>query len=75
MSPNPQQPTGIVRITCEACGARMNPHAEKAASPTNPSELERYDSALGGVIRQIHQCPNCGRVQEVAAMLDPRPNS
>ena len=62
MNTNPRQPAEIVRMTCEVCGAVMNPHAEKLTYPSSPSNVE-HNMALGGVIEEIHQCPACGRVQ------------
>lgn len=52
----------IARMTCPACGAQMNPHAEKPAVPVTASEAARADWMLGGIVEEIHQCPICGNV-------------
>ena len=53
----------IVRMTCGACDATMNPHAEKAVVPVTDDEAATIDWAIGGVVEEIHQCPRCGNVQ------------
>jgi hypothetical protein len=62
MSRTPES-NSIERLACPACGARMNPHAEKVAVPMTEAEDEDADWVLGGVIEEIHQCPACGHVQ------------
>ena len=57
------KPNSIARMTCPACGAQMNPHAEKLVDPVTASEARETDSTLGGLIEQVHQCPSCGRVE------------
>ena len=52
------------RITCPACGAEMNRHAEKVDS----SGTEGFDSELGGVLMEFHTCPACGLVVERRAV-------
>jgi hypothetical protein len=53
----------IPRVQCPACGAEMNPHAEKLMAPRTTSEEAAVDPALGGVVKEIHQCPACGAVE------------
>ena len=53
----------IAPMTCEACGATMNAHAEKPVLPTTAEEAERADRGLIGLIEEIHQCPQCGSVR------------
>ena len=53
----------IVPMTCPGCGAKMNPHAEKPVDPVTRAETERMDAAVGALIEEIHQCPNCHNVQ------------
>jgi hypothetical protein len=53
----------IAPMFCVFCGARMNPHAEKAVVPDGDAEGGRVDWALGGLIEEIHQCPRCANVQ------------
>lgn len=46
------------KMTCPACGAQMNLHAEKLvyASRNEPG----YNRALDGAIDESHFCPSCG---------------
>jgi hypothetical protein len=53
----------IVPMTCAACGARMNAHAEKPVDPVTREETGRMDAAIGAFIEEVHQCPGCGNVQ------------
>jgi hypothetical protein len=50
-------------MKCPACGAEMNPHAEKLIAPRTRSEAAAIDGAMGGIVEEIHQCPFCGRVE------------
>jgi ribosomal protein L37AE/L43A len=59
----PGDGTRIVRMTCDACGATMNPHAEKPVVPLTDAEAAQADWAIGGSIEEVHHCPRCGRVQ------------
>jgi hypothetical protein len=54
---------GVSRMTCLECGVTMNPHAEKLVDPVTAEEARRVDAALGGVIEEVHQCPQCGAVE------------
>jgi len=38
----------------------MNHHAEKLLDPRNAHEAARTDPALGGIIEEMHTCPQCG---------------
>ena len=49
-------------MICPECGVEMNLHAEKLVEPINPQEAARMDSALGGLIEEMHTCPECGQV-------------
>ena len=53
----------IVRMMCDRCGAAMNPHAEKPVVAVSEAEIDRMDPATGGRIEEIHQCPQCGRIE------------
>lgn len=55
--------TAIQRMSCPACGAEMNPHAEKLVAPRTASEAAQTDPAMGGLVEEVHQCPACGRVE------------
>ena len=53
-------PETKAKMTCPSCGAEMNCHAEKLTDPTCAEEAARADPALGGIIEEIHACPECG---------------
>ena len=49
------------KMICPACGAEMNRHALKidyGAALENP---EAGDPEYGGVLEEVHACPECGR--------------
>jgi hypothetical protein len=51
-------------MTCPACGAEMNRHAEKLVTPAGPAD-EAWDEAwvdpvLGGIVDELYACPACG---------------
>jgi len=50
-------------MTCPKCGHRMNFHAEKLLEPRDARDEGDADAALGGVIEEMHACPNCGNVE------------
>jgi hypothetical protein len=41
----------------------MNHHADKLRKETHPDDASAFDSGLGGVIEEIHTCPQCGKTQ------------
>ncbi len=43
-----------------SCGREMNHHAEKLVDPVTPEEAAQVDPALGGIIEEMHYCPECG---------------
>ena len=47
-------------MTCPKCGATMNQHAQKLIDPRSREEAARLDSALSGVVHEMHSCPACG---------------
>ncbi|HEX6436343.1 MAG TPA: hypothetical protein VF182_04380 [Candidatus Binatia bacterium] len=47
-------------MICPNCGNQMNHHADKLVDPVKPEDLRHRDTALGGVIEEIHGCPGCG---------------
>ena len=47
-------------MICPKCGAIMNEHAEKLLDPRSREEAARLDSALRGVVHEMHTCPACG---------------
>ena len=46
------------KMTCPACGAEMNLHAEKLLD-ASPAELG-YNFSVGGALEESHACPGCG---------------
>ncbi len=52
------QKTG--KMICNKCNQEMNQHAEKLVDPTSPEEAARIDPALGGIVEEVHACPQCG---------------
>ena len=44
-----------------SCGRAMNHHAEKLVDPVTPEEAAQVDPALGGIIEEMHYCPECGK--------------
>ncbi len=48
------------KMKCPECGVDMNHHAEKVIVPATPEERSRMDAALGGVVEEVHTCPECG---------------
>ena len=49
-----------VPMTCPACGAEMNHHADKIDYSVEDAS---YDPAFGGVLEEVHTCPHCGSVE------------
>jgi hypothetical protein len=47
------------KMRCADCGAEMNHHAMKIDYEGNPETL---DPVFGGVLKEAHTCPNCGRI-------------
>ena len=47
---------------CPDCGVGMNHHAEKLVDPRSAEEAAMMDPVLGGIIEEMHTCPECGRV-------------
>ncbi len=49
------------KMICSDCGAEMNHHAVKIDyGIDDPSIL---DSVFGGVLKEAHTCPQCGRTE------------
>jgi ribosomal protein S27AE len=45
-------------MTCPACGAAMNHHANKLVETT-----ESATAGFDGVVLEVHTCPECGQVE------------
>jgi ribosomal protein S27AE len=54
----PQKKSG--KMVCTRCQVEMNRHAEKLVDATSPEEAARMDPVLGGIIEEVHACPECG---------------
>ena len=51
------------KMICPACGAEMNHHAEKVDYTAALDDPEAVDSDLGGILEEVHTCPDCGSVE------------
>ena len=51
------------KMICPHCGAAMNHHADKLVYPTSTEDSKKMNTALGGVIAEIHCCPGCGTME------------
>ena len=49
------------KMRCKECDVDLNHHAEKLIYPTCPEEAAKVDPALGGIVEEIHTCPECGK--------------
>lgn len=54
-------PAKFQPMTCPQCGVALNHHAEKLVEPTSTQEAAQMDPALGGLIEEMHSCPECGQ--------------
>ena len=48
-------------MTCPNCGAEMNHHAMKIDYSNEVSA--NMDPVFGGVLKEVHTCPKCGRTE------------
>jgi len=55
-------PAKVQPMMCPECGVEMNHHAEKLVDPRTAEEAAKLDAALGGIIEEMHTCPECGKV-------------
>jgi predicted RNA-binding Zn-ribbon protein involved in translation (DUF1610 family) len=51
------------RLHCPKCGAEMNHHADKIDYSAGRAEPQADDLGMGGVLQEVHTCPNCGNVE------------
>lgn len=51
------------KMRCPMCGVEMNHHADKLIEPTTAEESKLADPALGGLVEEMHGCPECGNVE------------
>ncbi len=52
---------GTAKMVCPQCGIELNHHAEKLVDPVSREEAAHVDPALGGLIEEMHCCPQCGK--------------
>ena len=48
------------KMICKDCGDEMNHHADKLVDPISAKEAARMDTALGGIVEEMHYCAQCG---------------
>ena len=53
------------QMICPVCGAEMNHHAMKIYYTTDDST--NVDPDFGGVLKEAHTCPQCGKSELRAA--------
>ena len=49
------------KMICPECGVEMNHHAEKIDYTADMTDESAVDSDLGGVLQEVHSCPECGK--------------
>jgi ribosomal protein S27AE len=49
------------KIICPDCGVEMNQHAEKVNYATALAGRDAVEPDLGGLIKEVHTCPQCGQ--------------
>ena len=49
------------KMICPNCGAEMNHHAMKV--DYSDEDSANVDPAFGGVLKEAHTCPHCGRTE------------
>jgi len=53
------------KMICPDCGAEMNHHAMKVDYGIDGPAM--VDAVFGGVLKEAHTCPKCGRTELRAA--------
>jgi predicted RNA-binding Zn-ribbon protein involved in translation (DUF1610 family) len=53
------------KLKCPDCGAEMNHHAMKVDYGIDDPKI--IDPVFGGVLKEAHFCPECGRTELKAA--------
>jgi ribosomal protein S27AE len=51
------------KMKCPDCGIDLNHHADKIDYSSGRETMETADVELGGVIEEVHACPECGRTE------------
>ena len=55
------------KLICPICGSEMNHHAMKIEF--GEETLLRSSIHLGGVLNEVHTCPNCGHIELRAQLM------
>ena len=50
-------------MRCPSCNVDLNYHADKLVSPVSAEEVAQADPVFGGVIKELHCCPQCGKTE------------
>lgn len=50
-------------MTCPECGVTMTHHAEKLVDLYRLQDRALVDPVLGGIIQEVHACPECGKAE------------
>ena len=53
--------SNATKMPCSDCGSEMNHHADKIDYSAGAAEPDSIDEELGGVVGEIHTCPECGK--------------
>ena len=61
--------TQVSKMICPNCGAEMNHHADKIDYTMALDNGEGIDAGLGGVVCEVHTCPQCGETTLRAAAV------
>jgi ribosomal protein S27AE len=49
------------KMICPDCGVEMNHHADKVDYTATIFEPDAVDPDFGGVLKEAHTCPKCGK--------------
>ncbi|MGE5444275.1 MAG: hypothetical protein ACM3SR_06665 [Ignavibacteriales bacterium] len=49
------------KMICPDCGVEMSHHADKIDYTAALSESDAVDPDFGGVLKEAHTCPECGK--------------
>ena len=54
-------------MRCADCEMEMNHHADKINRAAAADKANPVDADLGGVLKEAHTCPGCGKTEFQAA--------
>lgn len=52
----------VAKLVCPHCDVEMNRHAAKVVEPRNAEDMADMDPGLGGIVLDVHCCPECGGI-------------